>query len=222
MTPRFKKYLKVVAAAHLAVLAIFFALTSGLSLLRPKEETVMPVEFVVEVPPAELPHVEIDAPAPVPDRAEPPEPPEPDAAAAPPQRKEIVRSTKKVHRRLDEPPPKTLSDEEIRKLLMQGAKPGDHTSIPDEDTRCFEIVRQTLYQAWHQPAEAEAKGRTAQAAIRLDSGGRVTSRQLVKGSGSGAVDQSVLIALEAVKQIPGLTPSFLARHEEITVAFKVE
>jgi hypothetical protein len=36
------------------------------------------------------------------------------------------------------------------------------------------------------------------------------------------MDSSVAAALKAVKRIGGLTPTFIARHDTVTIAFRLE
>jgi hypothetical protein len=152
-----------------------------------------------------------------------PEPPEPTPEPERPKPNPIEVSRQKVTRVPDNKP-KTipLTEEQIRKLLEQGAKPSDHTSIPDEDSRCLELIRQTLYGAWVQPSAEEAGSSVALATLKLAGDGIVVSHDLSRPSGNTAVDGTVRQALAAVKRIPGLTPAFVARHGSVTVSFKVE
>ena len=47
-------------------------------------------------------------------------------------------------------------------------------------------------------------------------------RELVRKTGNAAMDESVQQAMNAVQRVSGLSPSFLAQHETVTVAFRVE
>jgi len=217
MKSRFMRHLRGVAIVHVLVVAILILFSSGSSFLRKKPELVMPVEFVVEVPAAAVAE---EAPVAV----EEPEPVPPPRESVPaPRKRPIQRSRKKVARTPEQTARKpTLSDEQIRKLLDEGARPGSYTSILDEDSRCLEMVRRALYAAWSQPSAADAGAAVSEVAIRLDAGGRITGRELKKASGNAMLDGSVMQAVNAVGRVDGLTPSFLARHEVITVSFKVE
>jgi len=115
-----------------------------------------------------------------------------------------------------------MTEEEIRKLLAEGAKLSDHTSIPDEDSRCFEIVRRTLYGAWSQPGRAEAGNAQAEITLRLGPGGKILGSEIARPSGNRVLDRSVLDALNAVERISGLTAGFMERHKVITISFRVE
>jgi TonB family protein len=211
------------------VLAMLLASVTGWIFER-EDPIVVPVEFTVEVPAGEVdetdipdePEVASFAPEPAPDAI--PEPKAEKPLEKKPEKKPIQRSTKKVTRKSPDGKPKAsgLSEEEIRRLLALGATPSDHTSIPDEDARCFELVRRTLYELWAQPAAEDVGGATAEGEIRLLSDGRVVGRNLRKASGSAAMDQSVLDALETARRIEGLTPEFIARHPTVSVRFRVE
>lgn len=117
---------------------------------------------------------------------------------------------------------KQLTPEEIRDLLMRGAKPGDTTQIPDRDDIGYGLIRQTLYNAWIQPSREEAGGRDVGAEIRLRRDGTIISFRLIRPSGNAAMDSSVMRALQAVPRISGLSPGFLAGHDVVTIAFKLQ
>jgi TonB family protein len=225
MTGRFAHSLAVVALAHAGIVLTIVLVPGCRALFVRTPEVAVPVDFVVEAPPPAAEAAVPPEPAPDEPREEPPdEPVVPDPRPEPRKRKPIKVSRRKVRRAVAEParPPKALSREEVRKLLAQGAKLGDHTSIPDEDARGFEAVRQALYQVWDQPAAEEAAGAVAEVSIRLAADGAVTERTLSRASGLPALDASVMRAVKAVDRIHGLTASFLRRHKVVTVSFKVE
>jgi len=206
---RFGRILRVVAVVHIAVLAAVVLFPGLRSLFEPKKETTLPVEFVVEAPQDPVP-------------ALPPVVPPPSIPPPSKPRRVIERSTTRVDKQPTRPEREPMTEEEIRKLLAQGAKLSDHTSVPDEDTRCFELVRRALYGAWDQPAAAEAGNARAEVALRLGAGGRVVSRDIVKSSGNSVLDASVKVALNAVERITGLTAGFMERHKVVTISFRVE
>lgn len=206
--------LRVVTIAHVATIAAIAIVSGCRSLFARKRPTVIPIEFMVAVPadPVVIEH----APAPK------PAPPEPVPKPKPVRKKPVVeRSERRVVRPQTSKQPE-LSEEQIRKLLMQGAKPGPVTQIPDEDARGFASVRTELYRVWGQPSRDEVGDAHAEAVISLAPGGRITARCLASPSGNPSMDASVLAALNAVAIIPGLSDRFIARHKEITIAFRVE
>ena len=216
MNRYFLHHVRIVAAVHVGVLLVLVALSGWRSLFRKKQETMLPVEFVVEAPadvrkdvrmPEDPPLKPIPAPKPTPE----------------PKRKPIERSTKRISRTpaatQKSPAP---SREEIEKLLARGAKISDHTLVPNDDAQCYERIRQVLYQAWDQPSALEVGDAEASASIVLRADGRITSRTIVNGSGSDLMDASVMRALQAVPRVTGLSQSFLARHSEVTISFRLE
>ena len=205
-----------VTAVHVGVLLVWVLVSGVRWLFKRREPIVVPIEFTVET----------SAPEPEP-IAWPDEPsPEPEPKPVPdhkPEKKPVERSTRRITRTENTPPKKNrLTEEEIRKLLAKGARPSDHTSIPDEDARCFEIVRRTLYETWAQPAAADVGGTTVEAVIRLAGDGRIVGRDLKRASGDAALDRSVMDALQIVQRIEGLTPGFVERHPTVSVLFRVE
>ncbi len=232
MTRRFRRCLIGVSIAHVLVVLLFMAIPGCRQLLRPKKnELVVPIEFLVEVPsePAPAPPA---PPAPKPPDPEPPapEPPEPesvDPAPVPkppkPPKPPIVPNRERITRRPTQPKPvqkPTLTPEEIERLLKMGAKPSDRTSIPDEDPRCLDLIKRAFYTAWTQPVAAPGLKTTV--TFRLADGGAIVSWSMVGSSGSAEFDASVRGAADAVRRVDGLTPGFLGRYPSVTIAFTVE
>ena len=84
------------------------------------------------------------------------------------------------------------------------------------------MVRERLHEAWRQPSAEEAGDAEVEISIKMDGTGRVTGRDMVRSSGNPVLDASAMAAVRAVDRIWGLPASFLARHSEVTVSFKVE
>ncbi|MBT3192716.1 MAG: hypothetical protein HN341_09205 [Verrucomicrobia bacterium] len=211
---------------------LVFALFHGsvTHLFEPRPELVTPIDFVVDVTPlmpdvAEVfPEISEPEPEPVP-IPEPKTIPEPSPIPPKkPPRKKIEISRKKVRRsdRVKAPKRKQMSAEEIQKLLDAGAKAGNYTSIPDEDSRCLALIQQTLHAAWEQPSSAAAGDAVALLCVSFEPDGRVRSGTLKKKSGSAALDASVLQVANGIHRIHGLTPDFIRRHATVTISFKVD
>jgi len=219
MNDRFVHYFRIVAAIHVGVILLFAVLSACGIFFRKRRDVAVPVEFVVEIPPVlqareEIPaaaveQIPVDAPVP---RPEPK-----------PERKPIKRSYRRISRKnVSSSTRKSISSDEIKRLLAQGAKPGDYTSIPDDDTRCLEIVRQVLFRAWRQPGAEEIGYHVPEIRIWLDSDGRILKWKLVTESESPVHDASVIEAVSSVRRIDGLSTAFLERNRSILVSFKVE
>lgn len=220
MSRGFWRNVKVVAALHVAMVLLLGAGSWIAALASRPPEAIMPIEFVVAVPPA----APKSAPAPAPDPAPAPEPePEPEPDTRPVARREIKVSRKRVTRTPRRAAaPTTLSAEEIRRLLDDGATPSDHTNVPDADARSLESIRRRLYGVWEQPSAAEAGAAVAEGRLRFHPDGSVISAELSKPSGNEVLDASVRHALRSVSRIEGLSASFLKRHPVVTVSFRVE
>jgi len=116
-----------------------------------------------------------------------------------------------------------LTPEQIRRFLDMGAKMSDHTSIPgDEEVRCFEIVRRTMYEAWNQPAAEDAGRAVAEVTVGLSRDGMVLWRKMSKKSGNALFDDSVMQGVNTVQYVEHLTPAFLDKFREIRITFKLD
>lgn len=80
----------------------------------------------------------------------------------------------------------------------------------------YESVKQRMYAAWRQPAGTPV-GLTATAIIRVEPGGAVSSRSLVRRSGDAEFDRSVQSAIDSVHQLPAPPADLPDRN--ITVEF---
>lgn len=242
MSRKFSRTFKVVIMAHAVLLLLIFSRSGIARLLEPEPELVIPVEFVVDVSPA-MPDVDdvlpdipepdpmpetIPEPAPIPEPQAVPEPdpkpkPEP-PKPKPPKRKQIEVSKKRITRSSNSNRPKKnlLSEAEIKKLLAQGARAGDYTSIPDEDTRCLAMIKRTLDAVWDPPSAEAAGDSIAVLQLKLSGNGRISSGKLFRKSGNAALDSSVSSIVGNVQKITGLTPDFIRRHPSVTISFCVD
>ncbi len=226
MRHSFWRYCKVVAIVHVAIVLLFTGFGWIRSLFRKKPELILPIEFVVDVTP-QAEAVTLQAP---PEPPRPPDPPPPDEViipekiVKPPREKKKIEIGKRVNRPAEKPRPDKprLTPQEIARLLAMGAKPSDHTVVPDEDQRCMARIRDTLHAAWLEPSAEAAIGRESLLTIRLGRDGRITGGELERSSGSRELDTSVLQVLQTVRTISGLTPGFVARYPAVTIAFTVE
>lgn len=126
--------------------------------------------------------------------------------------------------------PPRLSAADLAKALGTGssgggfaAPQGEYDSVPlDEKQRCLIMIRRALYNAWDQPAVADAGQRPAELEMHFDLSGRVTGYQITQPSGSDVFDRSVLLAAKAVPRVEGLSSSFLRAYARLTITFKLE
>lgn len=172
----------------------------------------------VDPPPA----VEHDPPVKTNEVAEvkPPEPPKKTAAELRAERLAamVARTTKLPD--MPKPPkpratngktgPKTLSDEEIAKLLALGYRPGTEEVIAtDEMTRCVSLVKMALEEKQdllHPEMGAEGK---VHLTIRFDRTGRVRNPSLTQSCGDAKTDAAALRIVRSLDTIRGLSSAFL-------------
>jgi TonB family protein len=244
MPPLFRTF-RVVAIVHVVLFVACLVVPGCMRFFKKKELPSIPVEFLVDTRPAapaitepitpEVPP-EPDPPpaAPIVPEPEPdpvvPEPivpePEPEPPKPPPKpprkRPEIVKGPRVVRNQPQSPPKPRLSQEEIDRLLADGAKPSDTTSVPGEDARCEALIFKQFYEAWQQPSFEAAAGREALLIVSFSDNGTVTNYRLAKKSGSDLLDRSVLAAARSVPRVFGLTTAFVASHREVTIRFHVK
>ncbi len=157
----------------------------------------------------------------------PPTPKPPEKQPEPTKPKEFKKGTRisatdatKKYNPTKQTTAKKLSEAEIQKLLNQGYRPGRENIIaPNEASRCFNRIREVMYEAWDQPTDASL---VATLEIRLDKTGRVSNPRIVKSSGNSFFDQSVLNAASSVTRISGLSAEFLDNYETVTIAFQLD
>ena len=229
MNKRFLKYLRIVTAAHVGLLVILLTTSGWSGLFSRPPDLVTPVDFLIEVPGDPIPNKKVSIVEPEPEQPKGEDESSIDSIKidGKKSRKTIERSTKKITRIAGGggggAKKTSLTPEQIKKFLDMGAKASDHTSIPgDEETRCFAIVRQTMYDAWNQPSKEEAANAEADVMIGLSRDGTVLSRKMSRKSGNSVFDESVMQAVSLVQNVEHLTPSFLDKYRDIRITFKLE
>lgn len=220
MNRQFYKSLKTVAIIHAGVLIVILVMSGWHRLFGAKQEQVIPVEFVVDV--SGGPEVsEMSMISEVPDVTPVPDP----RPSSPPRETHKPPKIEVSDRRIRKPGGRrtpTLSEAEIRRLLAEGAKAGDHTSIPaDEETRCVAIIRQTVQPIWarQQPRRDEVGDAMATVEFRIGAEGVVTGRRITRTSGVSSLDQAAMSAASKVTSFRGLTATFIRRHPTYPVNF---
>ena len=117
---------------------------------------------------------------------------------------------------------KTLSDAEIQKLLSQGYKPGRTEQLAtSEEQRCVSLIYRAFYDRWEAPAYSSSL-RDIVLTVTFDMNGRVADWRIKSGSGDASADASVKRAAALVKQVYGLSDSFLRANKTVDVRFTVK
>ncbi len=235
MSNRFIHYLKIITIIHFSVLLGLWLVPAFRGLFRKKPEMMIPVEFLVdtrgmesEFEEVEEPDVEEPEAVVVQEEKKKPAPDiKPDVkkedVPAKDKKPKIEKSKVRIFKNNNSKGKTTLTKEEILRLLAQGAKPSDRTTIPGEEDRCLMVIHNTLYEAWVQPSREEVGDLVVGIEIKFLMDGSIVGRKMVSSSGNDLLDSSAMQAVNIVKRIPGLSEDFLKRHGfVITVSFKVE
>lgn len=189
--------------------------------------------------PAPEPVPEPEPPAPAPKPKPIPEPPK---TNAPPKKVEAKKAEpKKAEPKKTEPKPKTLEERlaEVRKggktvkstpvaktqldytglksalnSVATGSGSGSGNGVYSPFAWYYAQVQQKMVQAWQQPTGAP-KGITAEATIRVERDGTVSSKFITRRSGNPEFDQSVQSALNATTRLPVPPADLPSRDIEI-------
>lgn len=118
---------------------------------------------------------------------------------------------------------KALSQDEILKLLSAGAKSGNKNQIPkNEVSRCYGVIQRVFHDACEQYGlETSPTGRDPQLTISFGANGRVTDIRIAQSSGDRTYDNQVLQACRQVRQVSGLSQSFLKDNKTVTIRLSV-
>ena len=207
-----------------------------------------PIEKPPETPPPPQPKPKIESPPPPPPQNPPDalekvsEKKKPEAKKKPeekkPEKPKMTREERmkamlersKVVKPKDPPKPvtngrtgrKTLSDAEIQKLLSQGYKAGRTEQLADsEEQRCVSLIYRAFYDRWEAPAYSSSL-RDIVLTVTFDMNGRVADWRIKSGSGDASADATVKRAAALVKQVYGLSDSFLRANKVVDVRFSVK
>jgi TonB family protein len=225
MTTVFARNLRLVTVAHVLLISTLFVSGWIRGCAKPRTDIVMPVEFLVAVPPSAVsePVENNDIPMPAKKPDDKPVKKPDDIPVKKPEKKPIKISDKIISNpNLKTTTQPTLSAEEIRQLMLKGAKPSDRTVIPEDDQIYKGMVKQAFVNAWVEPSEAEAIGAVVEVEIRLAGDGVIVGARISKSSGVPALDESVARALKYVKRVSGLSPDFISRYSTLSISFRVE
>ncbi|MDD5483865.1 MAG: TonB family protein [Kiritimatiellae bacterium] len=148
---------------------------------------------------------------------------------------QVEVSRKLVRRPVKTAPAKKMSENELKRALSAGidsavtspagAGPGTGTGaggIQHPYAWYYKQVYNIMYAAWQQPSSLiGVKGLVTRAEIRIQRGGRVAAKRIVRPSGNRQMDESVMQALESVNVMPELPAGFGGAHEDIFIDFEL-
>ena len=154
-----------------------------------------------------------------------PEPLEPKKEVAPPKpkKKKIEISRKKITRQADPKPKKTLTAEELKKLMqVNRATRSTSTTKAPLPAWYYASVRDILYGAWSQPTSiSAAAGHQVKVQLQVSRDGRITAKDVLHRSGHPDMDKSVQAALASVQRLKALPSQFKGSSVAITITFEL-
>lgn len=237
MNEYFYHYFKPISAIHIVTVFVLMFTSSIKSCRTPKRELYIPIQVIMEdAPKVEVKQLVSEQSSPPQDKpVPPPRPAIAPSTLAPASKSKKVLSAQRQSlptnrttpaRRTPQPlrtkTPKPLSAQEIEKILSSSPVPNISTVTPDDEALCLELIRKTLYDVWAQPSAEESRGLETVIGLSFDNTGHITQWRFIKKSGNPMFDETVTKALNSVRVVPGLSPSFTAVKREITVLFRVE
>lgn len=148
------------------------------------------------------------------------------------ERMKRMLESAKVVKAPKEPPPrratngrtgrKTLSDDEIQKLLAQGYTAGRTEQLATSDLQhCISIITKTFHDKWESPPYSTSL-REMILSVQFDASGRVVDWRLKQSSGDPSADATVKRAAALVKRVRGLSDAFLREYKTVDVKFTVK
>lgn len=180
---------------------------------------------VVLAEPAVPPVPEIAPELPAPEPAKPTEAPPPVETKSKPrqvqrQTNRVVRTTKETEAVKDVSPP--VDPEAVKRVLSTDIPPVSSIVPPAGESdpalaAYYDRVYLLMHAAWIQPPEAVA-GLKADMVITVGPDGRITSHEMRRGSGTPAMDDSVIRAVQSVHALPP-PPSGFGAPREIVITF---
>lgn len=242
MTQSTQKAFKVSLVIHLAILVAMFLvpLIAQWFKSNKKKEQIMFVELAAPAAPAPAPAPAPPPPEPEPPKPEPvPEPPEPEPEPIPePTPKPVKQEVKKpkeikvntnriVRKEAPKPPPTPakprLTEEQLRQALSAGlptssSSARSSSTNPSELSSYYGTIQRIMYQAWDQPPAVA--GLSTRVSIRIAKNGAIMQRNLLTGSGSQAMDDSVMKALRSISTFPRVPDGVDGAFLDVTITFE--
>jgi TonB family protein len=113
---------------------------------------------------------------------------------------------------------KTLSDEEVRRLLNQGYRPGKSEQLAaSEAQRCASLIKMALDRRWSELAPTIDREGMVVLEAQFTDAGRLINCRVVRSCGSTMSDRAALSVASTVGIVFGLSPEFIAASRKSPV-----
>jgi len=118
---------------------------------------------------------------------------------------------------------KSWTPEEFNRLMNQGYQIGAKNQLASSEAqRCTSLIKRAIQVEWDKSDDFNWNPglQPLQVQMRFGVGGQVLGFRILRGSGDPDVDRSAKAALDRVRMIPGLSPSFLRECPVIDVEMR--
>ena len=123
--------------------------------------------------------------------------------------RDVVQQDRSKPKPRPQPQLRRLTKEDLARKLNQAVSKYNHDIKadrydPNATLNYQEMVGLKLKQLWNEPDKRQLSGRYPQVTIQLSisGSGRITSAKIIRASGVGAMDRSVLKLLNSIRQFP--------------------
>lgn len=123
--------------------------------------------------------------------------------------RDVVQQDRSKPKPRPQPQLRRLTKEDLARKLNQAVSKYNHNIKadrydPNATLNYQEMVGLKLKQLWNEPDKRQLSGRYPQVTIQLSisGSGRITSAKIIRASGVGAMDRSVLKLLNSIRQFP--------------------
>lgn len=120
---------------------------------------------------------------------------------------------------------KTLTNDEVMKLLKQGYVPGKSEQLAtSESQRCASLIKMALDKRWQQLSPSVDTEGVVILSAQFTDAGRLINCRIVRSCGSKMSDRAALSVASTVGIVYGLSPEFIAssRKEPVKIVYRVQ
>ena len=119
---------------------------------------------------------------------------------------------------------KTWSDEEVRRMLNQGYRPGKSEQLAtSEAQRCASLIKMALDRRWSELSPTVDREGTVVLEAQFTDAGRLINCRVVRSCGSAMSDRAALSVASTAGVVFGLSPEFIAasRKKPVRINYSV-
>ena len=178
-------------------------------------------------------------PEPKPPEVKPPEPPKPKEKTAAEKladrKKQMLASAKEVKPQPQPKPAapapprngktdrKTLTDDEIRKMMAMSARVGAHEQVTsDEESLSISALKRAIDVRWNQVSPQIGRPGEVHLSIRFNTSRAVTSCSIAKSCGDPTTDAAAMKVVGGLGVVSGITQGFAEKYSRESIKIRYE